>query len=354
MKRSMWGITLLAAATGLWSCNGDPTGDLREGETIQADPSSVFVQQGETKFVTVELVDGQGNQLATDFTAHDATPGITVAEDPTFLATTIGTRLPTQERFVVTGVTPSVNSFVVSAGDTSLTVEVQVLPTSFGATLSPTAPALNQAVTITAPAGFSFGPAAGVTIGADPGFVVDRAVDGTSVSFIPRPGFAASTQVPVVSDTRSSLFPSIPLEIPTVDSLIVPAAAAVPGTASTGTAPAIPTPASGLATVFFDLPDFLATPDHFYRLDVAEAGDYTISVDWSVGADVDVFLCVNDASCAAADFTAATANKPESATFTLPVGTTYIGVEDFGPLADPPGATANGGVITITVTHLAA
>jgi len=96
MKRSMWGITLIATAAGLWSCNGDPTGDLRAGERIIADPASVFIDEGATKFVTVELVDGQGNQLATNFASQNVGAGITVAEDPTFLQTTIGTRLPTR------------------------------------------------------------------------------------------------------------------------------------------------------------------------------------------------------------------------------------------------------------------
>lgn len=352
MKRSMWGITLLAAATGLWSCNGDPTGDLREGEKIQADPASVFISQGQTQFVTVELIDGQGNQLATEFSASDATPGITVVEDPTFLGTTINTRLPTQERFVVTGLTPSVNSFVVSAGDTSLTIPVRVLPISFAATFSSAAPAQNQQVTITAPAGFTFGSNAGVVIGADTGVVASIAADGTSLTFTPRPGFLATKNVAIVSDARSALFSSVPLTLPTLDSISMPAIGPVAGTDSPGSAPTITAPPVGQTAAFFDLPDFATAPDRFYKLVVTEAGDYTITTDWTVGSDVDMFLCINDATCAAPNFAAATGNKPESATFTLPVGTTYIGVEDFGPFDTPPGATANGGIISIKVLHL--
>jgi hypothetical protein len=354
MKRSMWGITLIATAAALWSCNGDPTEAVREGEKIIADPSSVFLDEGATQFVTVELVDGQGNQLATDFAAQNVGAGITVAEDPTFLQTTIGTRLPTQERFVVTGLTPSVSSFDVVAGDTTLTIPVRVLPTFFAATFSNAAPAQNEIVTITAPAGFSFADVSGVVVGADTGVVVGHAVDGSTVSFVARPGLDT---LPVISTVTvigatSGLYPSVPLTLPSVDVMTVAPAAPVAGTAGTGTAPAIPFPATGTTSAFFDLPDFAATPDHFYRFDVAEAGDYTITVDWSVGSDVDVFLCINDAACAAPNFNAATANKPESATFTLPVGTTYIGVEDFGPLDNPPGTTANGGIIKITITHL--
>jgi hypothetical protein len=354
MKRSMWGITLIATAAVLWSCNGDPTGDVREGEKIIADPSSVFIDEGATKFVTVELVDGQGNQLATEFAAQDVGAGITVAEDPTFLETTIGTRLPTQERFVVTGLTPSVSSFIVTAGDTSLTIPVRVLPTSIAATFSSAAPAQNEIVTITAPAGFSFAGVSGVLVGGDTGVVVGHAADGSTVSFVARPGLDTLPNINAVTviGATSGLYPSVPLTLPSLDSMTVAPAAPVAGTAGTGTAPAIPFPATGTTSAFFDLPDFAASPDKFYRFDVVEAGDYTITADWSVGSDVDMLLCINDASCAAPNINAATGNKPESATFTLPVGTTYIWLNDFGPFADPPGTTANGGLIKITIAHL--
>src|SRR5687767_2055239 len=85
MKRSMCGLVVLAAVTGLWSCNGDPTGSIREGEKVLADPAIVFIDQGATKFVTAELVDGQGNQLETDFQVQNVVAGITVEEDTTFV-----------------------------------------------------------------------------------------------------------------------------------------------------------------------------------------------------------------------------------------------------------------------------
>src|SRR3954470_13482041 len=220
MKRSMWGITLIATAAGLWSCNGDPTGDLRAGERIIADPSSVFIDEGATKFVTVELVDGQGNQLATNFASQNVGAGITVAEDPTFLQTTIGTRLPTQARFVVSGLTPSVSSFEVTAGDTTLTVPVRVLPTSFAGIFSTAAPAQNEIVTVTAPAGFSFTDVSGVVVGADTGVVVAHAADGSSVSFVARPVLDTlpGTNTVTVIGASSGLYPSVPLTLPSLDS----------------------------------------------------------------------------------------------------------------------------------------
>jgi hypothetical protein len=362
MKRSMWGITLFAASAGLWACNGDPTGDLREGEKIIADPTSVFINEGATKFVTVELVDGQGNQLATEFAAQDIAGGITVEEDPTFLQTTIGTRLPTQERFVVTGLTPSVSSFVVTAGDTSLTVPVRVLPTSFGATFSNAAPAQNEAVTVTAPEGFDFSDVSGVVLGADTGVVLSHAEDGNSFTFVARPGLDTlpTRNIGSIIGVTSDLYSSVPLTLPTLDSITVAPAAQIAGTEDPAAAPTIAAPGVGQTAAFFDRPDFAdENIDHFYKLNVTEAGDYTITVDWTVGNDVDAPLCVSDPTCAAETFTDPTVsgNKPESGTFTLPVGVHTLLVEDFGQIQGQfpgfsPGTPAIGALISIKIVRL--
>ena len=55
-------------------------------------------------------------------------------------------------------------------------------------------------------------------------------------------------------------------------------------------------------------------PDRFYKLIIPADGNYTITLDWSSGSDIDLFVCpeagVATFDC---DFTAATGNKPESA-----------------------------------------
>jgi len=119
----------------------------------------------------------------------------------------------------------------------------------------------------------------------------------------------------------------------------LPAVAAVPGTADPSTAPALPIPAAGQTTAFFDLPDFAATVDHFYRLDITEPGDYSITVDWNIGSDIDAPVCLSDPTCASEDFADPTvsASHPESGTFTLPAGTHIIWVNDYG--ADAAGTT---------------
>ena len=62
MKRSMCGLIVLAAVAGLGSCGGDPTADsIGVGERIVADPTTVFVGEGGSEFVVVQLLDTLGN-----------------------------------------------------------------------------------------------------------------------------------------------------------------------------------------------------------------------------------------------------------------------------------------------------
>jgi len=358
----MWGITLIAAAAGLWSCNGDPTGDVREGERIIADPSSVFLDEGATQFVTVELVDGQGNQLATDFAAQNVGGGITVAEDPTFLQTTIGTRLPTQDRFVVTGLTPSVSSFEVVAGDTTLTIPVRVLPTFFAATFSNAAPAQNEIVTITAPAGFSFANVSGVVSGADTGVVVAHAADGSTVSFVARPGLDTVPTVNTLTivGASSALYPTVPLTLPTVDSMTVAPVASLAGTGAPGSAPSFAGPLAGTVTAFFDKGTFSGADvtgaggsgAQYYKLVVTEAGDYSVSVGWDGATDVDGYVCPSSDPINAGGtcfFLGSGSANPEASILTLPPDTYSLNVISYH---DPLTATTIPPRVVVTVTRL--
>jgi hypothetical protein len=139
----MCGVIALAAVTSLWACNGDPTESIRTGEKIIATPTSLLVEQGSTEFVTVQLVDNQGNQLAADFQAQNIAAGISVVRDETYLATTNGERVPTAARFAVGGVDPGASSsFEVAAGGATLTVPVQVINAIAGSNSAATAPVI--------------------------------------------------------------------------------------------------------------------------------------------------------------------------------------------------------------------
>jgi hypothetical protein len=340
MKRSMCGLVLLAAATGLWSCNGDPTESIREGEKLLTEPSSLFLDAGATEFVTVQLVDGQGNQLAADFSVQNVGTGITVVEDPTFIPTSDGSQLQTRSRFIVTGVAPVSTSFEVVSGGATASVPVRVTPTGATVTLSNPAPAANEPLVVTLPAGYKFGASPNVNVAGDPGIVLAAAADSTSITVLLPPG---TTGPLTVDSVQVDFLPGVNLSLPTTETVTVGPAVPLPGTTSTATAPALAIPPPGGITAVFDAPDFTASVDHFYRLDVAEDGDYTVTTDWDIGSDIDQILCPN-AACSGADGAAATGNHPESATYTLTAGTYYVWLNDFG-------ADAGGATVSIVVTR---
>ena len=358
MKRLMCGGILLASVAGLVSCSGDPTGDLvGTGLTVQASPTSLFMAQGENKSVIISVHDAQGNeQEITGFQASPGTGAVTVAEDSTYLVTNSGTRLGTSRKVVVTGVSPASTSVSVTANGQSLNLPVKVTPTSAtGVTLSSGTPAANEPLTITLPAGYKFGPGGGASVEATPGVTTGIAPDSTSATVLFLPG---TTGTVTVDSVAVDFAPGVLFNLPTDQTVTVgPLTTALPGTDDPTTAPALALPAPGATTVVYDLPDFAATIDHFYRLNVTEAGDYTLTVDWTVGNDVDAPICIADPTCAAEDFKDATVsgNHPETGTFTLPVGASTLLVEDFGQVQDqfglPPGVPAIGAIVTIKISR---
>jgi hypothetical protein len=336
MRRSLCGLAVLTALGGMWSCNGDPTESIREGERIIADPTAVFVNQGETKFVTVQLVDGQGNALAADIQSQNVGTGITVEEDATYLATTNGERVPTSTRFIVGGVAATSTAFEAAVGGTTLSIPVRVVPAGAGiplATVSSTGPNASDPTVLTVPAPFQFFPdSAFVTFDAGQGIAVDLSADGTSLTVLPPPG-TTSTGTAYV---RADYIPTVPLatttDLPLTISPTVPAQA---GTGSLATAPAIPLSAVGGG--LWDAGTFPGTvfgADQYYQFTIAADGDFTINVDWTTALDIDYFLCA-DVACSDPDFTGATGDHPEIHDFTLVAGTYYLVVNLFTGPAPP-------------------
>lgn len=337
MKRSMCGLVLFAAAAGLWACNGDPTGNFRTGETVVADPSTVFVDQGASKFVTVEVVDSQGNQLSGNFAAQNVGAGITVEKDTTFLQTSTGTPISTSARFVVTGLTPTSTSFDVVSGGASLTVPVKVVPTSFAATFSNAAPALNEPVTITLPAGFKFDATAAGETDRGPLLVQSFSVDSTAIVVLVPPGSVGPV---TLSGVQVGFLPGVSLTgIPT-DATVTADATPLLGTGATGTAPAVPVPTLGTSTAFFDVGVFTGadiTGDgglgaQYYKFIVTQAGDYTITTNWVGAADIDAIMCF-DAACGGGAFVGTGSTQPEQGTISLTPGTYYYSVVLFAGAA---------------------
>jgi hypothetical protein len=239
---------------------------------------------------------------------------------------------------------------------------------SIGLTLpagtSNAAPGVAEPVTLTAPAGFHFDTSLDTTfsevgdtvlgiashlavaLAGNPTYITDIAADGSTLEFVPIPG---SIGIPQVDGVVPDASPSNILTMPTdtelrVDSLIPVA----PGTDDPATAPSLPVPPPGEATVFFDLPDFETTLDRIYRIDITQAGTYTITMDWNIGDDVDMFVCPTEEFLFDADsldpdlstgtslcsFQAATGAHPEVGTFDLTPGDYFIWADDFGQAVD--------------------
>ena len=332
MNRSMCGVVVLVALTSIWSCKGDPTESLRAGEKVIADPTTVFLEQGETKFVTVQLVDGNGDQLAADFQAVNVGAGVTVVKDTTYLRTTNGSRVPTSERFIVAGGSPTSTSFEVVSGSDTLTVPVSVIPISFAATLSNPTPAANEPVTVTLPAGYKFVAGAGVSGDRGAGIVTSVAADSNSLVVV----LPLGTSGPLTLDSvQAGFLPGLTLGGRPTDATITVDGTPVAGTGSTATAPSLPVPALGATTGFFDVGTFTAadlTLDgglgaQYYRLVITDAGDYTITTDWpSAGADIDVVQCPSTGCVGASTFVGDGVSHPEQGLLTLAPGTYFLAV----------------------------
>jgi hypothetical protein len=199
-------ILLLAAG-----CSGDPTSSLRNGlDHIEATPTQLFIEPGNSKTVEVSGVDAQGNQLDLAFDVAGGS-GITVKRDSTFHPVYVNDTLlavpptATRWRFIVTAVTYGQTSFTVTSGDKNIQIPVQVIPQStLLATFSDSAPAFGDTVTLTAAPGTTFADTAALLIGGDatrPLTIVARAADGSSISFIAPPNVASPITITSVSST---------------------------------------------------------------------------------------------------------------------------------------------------------
>ncbi len=243
----------------------------------------------------------------------------------------------------ITDVTTDAAPGLTFAPATSALITTPAVP-SFTGTISNLTPAVNEPVTVTV-TGATLDSTTNLILGA--GAPTITSLTTNTVTFIPAPGAAGLL---VINGVVLDALPQIPLSLPAPETDTISVSAEVPtiaGTDDPGTAPTLITPALDRSSVLFDKPDFVATVDHFYELNITEAGAYTVTLDWDIGSDIDMFLCpaagVATFDC---DFTGATAAHPEIGTFELAAGTYYVVADDFG--ADAAGAT-----IQIAVDHAA-
>lgn len=230
MKRLLSGMASLLALFAGVSCS-DPTDSLRNGmDHIDATPSQLFLQPGESKTVLVSGFDAQGNPQSADYLVTQVGSNITVVRDSTFRPIYVNDstlQVPAESptyRFIVTSTGYAPTSFTVSAGGKEVTVPVQSSAlTVLQAEVSDTVPALGEVVTITLPAGVSLSPTSTVTLAdtlAVQPFEVTVAPDNKSVTFLPPPNMVS--QQLVISDVVSDATPGIPFSPVTAQRFTTP------------------------------------------------------------------------------------------------------------------------------------
>ena len=253
---------------------------------------------------------------------------------------------------------PNLNESVLTLGDvsadatpeltynpvTSATVTTTAIP-SFTGTTSNLAPAVNEEVTTTL-TDATIAPDAELILGAGAPTITNLTT--TSVSYIPAPGTTAQL---VIDGVILTALPQIPLQLPAPETDTIKVAVDIPsvGGADPASAPTLVTAAEGFGSAFFDKPalavDPVIGPSAYYKLIVTEAGVYSITMDWDIGSDIDMFVCpeagVASFDC---DFAAATGNHPEAADYALDPGTYYVIANDFG-------VDATGTTLSIAVVH---
>ena len=201
MNRFRSGLVPLIAVLAAVGCSSEPTGDLRDTPPeLQASPTQLFLEVGETKEVIVGAVDGQGNPLEFNYQVTETGTGISVLRDSSYLpifvddSTLQAPETAARFKFLVTGSTYTSTSFNVTAGGDTITVPVQVVPQSgFAGTFDNPTPALGDTITLTAAPGTAFADTAQLRLPGVPDtipihpIIVARGEGGTSLSFIAPP-----------------------------------------------------------------------------------------------------------------------------------------------------------------------
>ena len=231
---------------------------------------------------------------------------------------------------------------------TSFTVTTPFVESWTGTTSNLT-PAVNEAVTVTV-TGSTLIDTTNLILGSGVPTITNLTTN--SVTFIPAPG---ATGLLVINGVVLDAQPQTPLPLagPLTDT--IKTAVDIPTTAGTddpGTAPSLVTPGLGFSSVLFDKPDFTVF-DHFYKLVVTEEGVYSITMDWDIGDDIDMFVCpeagVATFDC---DFAGATGDHPEAQDYALTPGTYFIVADDFAAQdGDDTTVPSLGATLQINVDH---
>jgi hypothetical protein len=203
-------------------------------------------------------------------------------------------------------------------------VKSTILIPTLAATLSPTNPRVGDTVSITAPAGYTFGASATVSWPLGSVAIVTGSAANV-IKVLPMPG---SSGAPTVSGIISPVAPLFQLTLPATlpTNLTMQNISIYGGRGDPATATVLTIPPVGTDTLeFYDL---VTNVDQYYNITVPANETMTFRTSWPAGPDMDMLFC--NAACTAyaptpAVFGGATGANPENATvpFTLAQGPTY-------------------------------
>jgi hypothetical protein len=227
------------------------------------------------------------------------------------------------------------------------TITAENIGTTLAATFNTQTPAAGQSVTVTAPAGFSFDPAAATAnIGGIAPIVTGTTA--TTITFLPPPGLIGPVDLTGIVLGSA---PQFSLALQTTDTLTIGSTITpLAGTDAPGTAPSIAVPAIGETTALidggtYDYPApifggaFGLFPSRLYKLVVPSGRDITVTITWGSGDDLGGYWFAADGTTEPPTLNAADAGgggaSPESSTSTFAAGTYLLAIVNFGP-GDPP------------------
>lgn len=352
MMRYLRGMVLLGFVALAGACNTEPDSVVGGTPTkFLIDPGVVFIDQGDSAAVSVQLVDQQGTAINAPITILNVGTGITVAADSSYrpiydsAGNLVFNRFGTELRLFVTAVSLVSTTFDVSAEGITQSVRVTVKPTELDASVSPSPSDVAELLTITAPSGLTFNADATVltTAGDVAGYVQSVAADGTSLTLLPIAGLTGFQVVSVSPSYAPSL--NLTLESTTPAAVTTNTGAGLPGTGDAATAPELFVRAGvigGVVDAFNPTVDFSgigADPGQWYKLVVPADADYTFRLSAETEKDMAIILADADGSNAGylADSHGNGPGYEEEGTVSLTAGTYLIGVAffDYGAQATP-------------------
>jgi len=335
MNRRLFGafgvLTIVALSAG--SCKSDPLSDVDGNPAVVVtDFSYLQMPIGSTNSITASVLDARTNALAVPITFTACTADITVVPDPDY------NPVPnTSARAIVTANTANGSCVRVAGGGIEDTVQVAVLPESFGGAFSSATPKGGDTLTISSTATLKFDPdSVTVTFGALAGDVVAATVDQVKV-LVP---FGA-TGAPEISGITVTYVPGLHVTL-TASNTVTQTGDFWTGDDAYATAPTINLPAAGGTSLM--ITNFPATdntaicgeasgPCGIYKYVVAgtDSVELTFTVDWDSDADVDTYSCSGPsaATCFEDGGAGATAVQPQAFTFSAAPGTHYFLIENF-------------------------